>query len=597
MTRSQFSFSVLLLLLCASGVLAQDTTGVRRDTTVIPVMADSVRPIPHMPRHAAQPASGFSDGVWFWDREAFQLEAAITLADLLELLPGVTTFQSGLYLQPEAAAAVGGTAHRVEVWLDGYVLDPLLESSFDLSKLELANIESLRIERRMGRLRIHIETLAPKDTRAYSLVEAGVSQPDANLFRGVFLTPKLFFGPLGLAIDRIDTDGSRGSEPADQFAGWAKWAFIRKNFGVQAQFRRMSTDRDPQVPWAAKYQRDDFIISARANLAKGLVAEVFGGRSNLEVDTVSTVADNDSVPRVSEDNMQFGARASFNSTAFWADASMRLRDSEQLPSAQLDGSAGVRFGVLSGAAEITQSSWRDAGSALELTLRAQAGPFAGFRVFGEATTSDRGVPYTSGFADTTDVVLTSYEGYRLGAELQWRGLTAGAALLKMKADSVRPFGLPFDRQFNRFYHGGDATGIEVGGRAPIPFIKGLFATGSLTYWSEGNIWIYVPVRSYRAGAELHTMPLRSGNLEVLGRLEFVYRGLMLAPNEPTAETESDLRQLPGVNTLDGYLQIRIMDVRAFMRWEDLTGQDAFNLPDRPIQGPRLIYGVKWQFFN
>lgn len=600
----QLGFALLFICCYARGVAAQDTVKVTPPDTSVAAraFADSVRPIPQFPRHDLGPANGFTDGVWVWDGDAYMLEAPITLADLLERIPGVIKLRTGLHLQPEAVAPLGGTANRVEVWLDGYALDPLFESSFDLARLELANMESVRVERRLGRTRIHIQTLAARDSRTYSRIEAGVAQPDANLFRGIFLVPKLFFGPLSLAIDRIDTKGLRGVESADQFSGWAKWSYIRQGFGLQAEYRKMSTDRDPEAPWVAEYERDELIVRARAALGPRLVAEVFGGRSKIEVDTVSTVAEQDSIPSLDAESTQFGARASFATPLFWANGGVRFRNAEQLPSTQIDGAAGIRYGVVSAAAEITQSNWRDAGNSAELMLRAEAGPFAGFRVFGELTASDRGIPYVAGVADTTAAVITSYDGYRFGAQLEWRGITAGGALLKAKTDSVRPFGLPFDRQ-TRSFAGGDADGVEVSGRVPLPLIRGLYAQGSLTNWYGGNVWIWLPVRSYRAGAELHAIPLKSGNLEILGRIEAVYRGLMLVPNpvidaDPsTGDPVPDVMQLPATNTVDAYLQIRIMDVRAFIRYEDLTGQDAAQVPDRPIQGPRVFYGVKWQFFN
>lgn len=596
--------ALLFLFCCARSVAAQDSVAVAPPDTsaAARAFADSVRPIPQFPRHDLGPASGFTDGVWVWDGDAYMLEAPITLADLLERIPGVTKLRTGLHLQPEAVAPVGGTANRVEVWLDGYVLDPLLESSLDLARLELANVESVRVERRLGRTRVHIQTLAAKDSRTYSRVEAGVGQPDANLFRGIFLVPKLFFGPLSLAIDRIDTRGLRGVEPADQFSGWAKWSYIRKGFGIQAEYRKMSTDRDTEAPWAAEHERDELIVRGRAALSARLVAEVFGGRSKIEVDTVSAVSEQDSVPSVDAESTQFGARASFATPLFWANGGVRFRNAEQLPASQIDAAAGMRYGIVAAAAEVTQSSWRDAGNATELNVRAEAGPFAGFRVFGELTSSDRGVPYVSGAADTSKAAITSYDGYRFGAQLEWRGIIAGGALLKAKTDSVRPFGLPFDRQA-RSYAGGDADGLEVSGRVPLPLIRGLYGHGSLTYWYGGNVWIWLPIRSYRAGAELHAIPLKSGNLEILGRIEAVYRGLMLVPNPVTGEDPAtgedlpDVVQLPAINTVDAYLQIRIMDVRAFIRYEDLTGQDAAYVPDRPIQGPRVFYGIKWQFFN
>lgn len=607
MTRLRHNLFLLALLMCAQPAMAQvrppardtlktppDTTRPAQDTTPpTQVFADSVRPIPQLARPYLGPAHGFSDGVWTWDRTALQNEAAITLSDLLQRIPGVLVLHSGLFVQPEAASSLGGTGNRVEVWLDGYVLDPLLEGTFDLARLELAEVDNVRVERRPGMLRIHIETLGARDNRPYSMVEAAVGQPTANLFRGIFLAPKLFVGPAGLAIDRIDgrSRGLGGIEPADHVAGWAKWSFIRSGSGLQVEYRRATTDRDPAVPWPEQYTRTDLVARARLKLVENLVVEAFGGRSRADADT--SVSGADSIPRTKADNKQYGGRISFESPFFWANAAFRARDAKALPATQADGSAGVRVGPLSAVAQATRTDWRNARTASELTLRADAGPFGGLRVFGETTSSDRGVPYLTRSPDSA-AIITPYTGYRAGADFTFRGITLGGALLHAKTDSVTTFGLPFDTAY-RTFPGSDANGFEVSGRLALPF--GFAAEGTMTDWRSGDLGLYMPARTYRAGLELHAIPLKSGNLELIGRIEAIHRGGMFAVNRASTTPDDVMLAMPAINYIDSYFQIRIMDVRAFVHSYNMTGQSVQQLPDRSLPGPRVFYGVKWQFFN
>ena len=608
MNRLRYHSFILIALLCARPALAQvrptmrdtarvlpDSTAPAQDTSkAAPAFADSVRPVPQLADIYQGPAHGFSDGVWEWDRAAFLTEAATTVGDLLERVPGVTVIRSGLYLQPEAASALGGTANRLEVWLDGYILDPLLEGSVDVAKIELVEVESIRVERRLSTIRVYIKTLVSHDSRAYSMVEAAVGQPTANLFRGTFLVPKLFIGPIGLGIDRIDTRGRGGSEGADQSAGWAKWSFIRKGSGVQVEYRRVQTDRGGDVPWAETYARTDLVARARAQIKPGLVAEVFAGQATAERDTTDTKPDS---AHVKVKNTQYGGRVSFESPFFWANGAYRARTAEALPGGQLDGEAGVRYGLVSAVARTTQSDWRSAGTASELTLRAEAGPYRGVRIFGETTSSDRGASYLHRIPDSSKVI-TSYSGYRAGAEATLFGITVGAAALHIKSDSTVSFGLPFDTIGER-YPGADANGWELSGRGPLPLIKGLFAEGMITDWRSGFVGLYLPTRIYRAGLEYSATPLKSGNLQVLGRLEAIHRGAMLYPlhtTGPADEPLTSISMLP-LDYIDAYLQIRIIDVRAFVRYEDLQGQQLPEVPERALRGPRIFYGVKWQFFN
>ena len=591
-----FAAAVFVLLISHVQLYAQepvprDTTRARADTTrtpgdtipAAPVFQDSVRPIAQLARPYFPPALGLSEGVWEWDQQGLLLEASTSLADLLERIPGIFTVRTGLLIQPEAAAAFGGTANRLEVFLDGYALDPLSEASVDITKIELANIERVRVERRIGLIRIHIETLMPKDTRTYSRVEAGVSEPTGNMFRGILLAPKLFVGPLGVAIDRMDTDGLGRNEPGDQIGGWLKWTYIRGQSGLQVEYRRVSTDRDDEIPWASEHTRDDLIGRLRLNIRDGIVAELFGGRSTFESDTADLGETEDSIPKINEETLQYGARVSVSTPLVWARGSLRFRDNEALPSTQLDGAAGFRISeTASVTAEVTQANWRDAGSAFWYSLTGQVRPFSLLRVFGEYTGGDRGAPFL--FGDSA--FINEFSGFRVGGELNWRAFSVGAAALRAESDSSVGFGLPFDSAATAFGNF-SANGFEVSGSVNLPFVRGLSATGHVTNWYKGFRGWYLPQRLVRAGLQLHTTPLPSGNLELYGRIEAVHRGEMVTPVDTIAPD----------NTIDAYVQIRIIDVRIFGRFEDIFGTGAVEVPGREMLGPRLFYGVKWNFWN
>jgi hypothetical protein len=107
----------------------------------------------------------------------------------------------------------------------------------------------------------------------------------------------------------------------------------------------------------------------------------------------------------------------------------------------------------------------------------------------------------------------------------------------------------------------------------------------------------MPTRTYRAGLELHSIPLKSGNLELYGRVERVYRGQMFAFDRAAATPADALVTLPAIGVFNAYFQLRIIDVRAFVRYEDPQGQVIAEVPNRFLRGPRIFYGVKWQFYN
>ena len=598
MIRFRIAAVVWFLMLIHRAALAQDPVPTPRDTTRVPadtlpaeqVIEDSIFPMPQLARHYFPPAAGFIEAAWDFELEDLLLEETTSLSDLLERIPAIFTLRSGLLITPEAAAAFGGTANRLEVFLDGYQLDPLAEASIDLTRIELAHIERVRIERRIGLIRIFLETAIAKDNRPYTRIEAGVGEPNSNVFRGLLLAPKLFFGPLSVAIDRMDTDGFRRAEPGDQFAGWAKWSYIRGQSGLQIEYRRVSTDRDSEIPWTGEQTRDDLIGRLRLNIREGLVAELFGGRSSFVGDTADPQEAEDSLPKIEESTSQYGARLSLETPLLWARGSIRFRDHQALPALQLDASGGVRLGdFVALEADVTSADWRD-GSATWYALHGQLTPLPWLRLFGELTGGQRGAPYVyvdsaGAFIDRS--FINELTGYRAGAQLNVVGITLGGAFLHAQADSTTTFGLPFDSDSaTSAFAGWNVDGFEVEARVPL-FLRGLSAYGMFTQWQSGLRGLYMPARQYRAGLQLHNTPLASGNLELYGRIEAVHRGVMGVP----------FAELPENNTIDAYVQIRIIDVRMFGRFEDILGNNASEVVDRTIFGPRIVYGVKWHFWN
>jgi hypothetical protein len=154
--------------------------------------------------------------------------------------------------------------------------------------------------------------------------------------------------------------------------------------------------------------------------------------------------------------------------------------------------------------------------------------------------------------------------------------------------------LPFDTAFAGF-NGGDVTGWELYGRVPL-FREWLVAEGSFSRWVSGLRWAYLPAETGRGAIEAHSLPLPSGNLEILARIEARRNGSMQVP---IIDEDGEADLVPSVprTIFDAYLQIRILDLRMFIRFDDMTGQNEEYIPGQSVRGPRILYGVKWRFFN
>lgn len=565
----------------------------------VQVVRDSIIPPKLIVEHTMGPSSSFGLGVWYWDQEALLREMAVSLGDLLERIPGIVTYRGGFFMQPETSVSYGGTAGRMEVVLDGYVLDPIASGTFDFSQLPLANIESIRVERRLDLVRISIRTLVARDGRPQSRIEAGVGEPNVNVFRGLLLMPRLGPGPLGLAVERVDTDGYRNRENADDFAAWVKWSYIRGAAGVQVEYLRNNVLREANSPWPAAIDRQDLVVRARAPVGP-VVAELFAGRTSFRNDSVFRLVPlaedstlNDTL-RITTRGLQWGGRASVDFPFAWAEAGLRFRDIDALPSTQVDLAGGVRipnFGEV--AADFTRQNWRDLGSTSSYSVRALTRSLHGLSAFGEIARGDRGATYLT-YPDS-GAIRTERTGTRFGAQFERWGITTGAALLSLEADTVPALGMPWDAS-RVLTRGGKVNGWEFFGRTEL-LVPWLTLEGSYTNWLDGAVWAYMPSQEWRAALQLHTIPLASGNLEILGRLETRRRGGVLMPTVQDTAVGPVLTAFDGFDTLDGYLQIRVADVRLFIRGENLLLKPIPEVPGRSLHQPRFMYGMKWNFWN
>ncbi|CAN5860517.1 hypothetical protein BH23GEM9_BH23GEM9_09590 [soil metagenome] len=569
----------------------------RSEPTDTPQVETDERQVVHFPAMPLAPAAGFAAGEWVWDREALLREAPTSLSELLRTIPSVPTYRGGMFAQPEASAAFGGTAGRVEIEIDGFVLDPLAASTFDLSQFPMAQIREIRVQRRLGLLRIRIRTEEPDHTDPYTRVEAGVGQPAANLFRGLFLVPHVALGPLGLAIERLDTDGVGRTEPASIFSGWGKWAWTDGTRGVQLELLRSTLRRQPDSPWPVDRVRQDLVLRLRNGFAPGLFGEIFAGRSVLEESTPAVQPDTVEW-QLDRSSTQAGARASYQMPQLTLNAAFRYRNAAYLPRTEFHVDADAGIGPVRVGAEATRADWPGHDATLYYGGHAEVGMPYGASAFAEMTGGRRGAPaLPAHLVELAPSIVSERSGWRAGLALQLGSRATGSiAYVSLDQDMARPFGLPFDSAGEPVATT-PAQGIEAYGRLVI--VPGWLAIESwISDWQENAGWVYLPARTWRTALEMHTTPLPSGNLEILARFEAAQRGaaLVFVPTRPTPEDPA-IGVVPAHTVFNGYLQIRVIDVRMFVRWEDLTAQIIEDLPGRFHRGQRIFYGVKWNFWN
>ncbi len=125
---------------------------------------------------------------WRWDRDAMFATGALTLAELLERLPGAVMFRPSWIHSPQTVAFLGDPG-AVRVFLDGVeidALDPRTGNVLDLTEIPLWTLEEVRVERGARELRVHLRSWRYDRTIANTRVDVGTGDLGTNLYRGFF---------------------------------------------------------------------------------------------------------------------------------------------------------------------------------------------------------------------------------------------------------------------------------------------------------------------------------------------------------------------------------------------------------------------------
>lgn len=569
--------------------IPQDTA--RQDTV------DSIPPPPSLlpPLEAGGPP-GWARGVWEWSRDDLLRLPDLSLLDLLERIPGVVPVRADLTAQPEAGAVFGAAAGSTEYVVDGFVLDALTSPTFDPSRISLLALRRVRVERRVTGATVRIETLAPDDGRTQSVIEAGTGDYGINLFRGIFLPPRVFSGALGLGFERLSADGFVPGS-ANHTVSWLKWTWARDSAGVQVEYRHSTMNRSG-VGAATVSGRTDWAVRARGALGP-VTAEAYSGATTQEDEPGE-----EGGTLVREGTPQVGLRIG---TALQgvvpADAflSYRFRDHPRLPGQELELQVRARPSPwLAVEGGVEQGWWSAGANTGRWSARTVLGPFFGTELFGEVVRGgsllgagpELALPApadSGGFRVTRD-------GVRAGLRFAWGQLDVGGAVLQVSADTVLPFGLPMEAAWTGL-QGGEVNGIEVTARLPTG-IDPITLEGWYVGMDAPEQWLYLPRHHWRAGLVYHHQPLPSGHLELFARLEQVFRGAMSVPAAAGGEGGLPYDRVGAYRSTGLELVIRVLSVRAFLRWYNLEHRlEQEDLPGYTKPGQHILWGVKWEFWN
>ncbi len=597
------------VILADSSVILADSSEILADSSEI--LADSGRVAPkRLPVISSGPGPSYGLAVWLWDRGALLSTRAVTLAELVALIPGVIALKGGDYGTPVTVMSFGVGGGRVRVLWDGFEWIPLDGGVPDLSRIGLAGLDEVRVERHPGELRIELRTREPTSPDPATVVHVGTGDLGTNLLSGVFVHPNVFRGSFTLAFDRLETRGP-GLAAGGTLSGIAlRYSIARGDRGGFVAEMRRFAPRTEVVGLVTGLTRNDWNVRARWRLAEGLIGEGYWGASSLAGGPEDPIYGGLDTRRT-----QLGLRTKYTVGNLWAQGTARRFSGHGVPDANYEiaaGGARASVASLDGSLRIERWAGRYATS---WRARIETAPLWGFSLFASYEDGETGAPFVGGYEaylrslrlgppaqpdpiEEPRPRFTNRTGIRAGGRLSWRGLNLSGAWLSMEADSLRPLGLALDPD-GISSPGGDRMGFEATASIPVPFpIPGFVLQGAVQAWDDDLA--YLPKRLWDGALAYHGIFKESRNLELWGGLGVTSRdlmpiGILELGGDPTVP---DLIEVPRSEEWYIHIQVRIVTVNFFVRWENVRRKsDNVDFPDRRQPQARTLYGVRWLLNN
>lgn len=577
-------------------------------------LADSVTRVRrNLPELGRSPRAGWKTGLRSWDHGEIMASGAATLAELLAEVPGLLVTLHGDYGTPAGATAFGTGGGGLRVFRDGFELYPFAGGAPNLSRLGLAGIGRVRIDRGVGGVRVDLQSVRNERSRSLSLIEVGTGELDTNLFRGVLAAPRALGGSLGVALERTDTRGPGGNEPGNVSGSWFRYQWQPSEaWGVAVDYRSASSETKVS-PFPSKVGRTDWVVRARKRTGGGLTGELYAGRSSHSLGEPSDTAGIGSGILVEGgDRFQLGARAEYSAAAGWARGEYRRFDGGGLPAWRLDGTVGYDRPDLGGVeARFETAGWPE-GEPKAFGARAWSAPLAGivslFASWEEGAFGNRiGVLreiVSGGDTVARDTLegprhgIQERRGRRAGARIGWRGAVVSGAWLGASADTVFPIEFVADPSASPVPEWAERTGWEALASLPVPGARGLRLEASYQSWDAPAV--YLPERMYGGALAFHRAYLESGNFEWWWRVGVRGHSEVMLPRleGPDGNGARLLARAPSFQYWYARTQARILTVRIFVRWDNLLGNEELRYPPGPpLPTWRTVFGIRWTMFS
>ena len=526
-----------------------------------------------------------------WNRAQLFATGALTLVDLLDRIPGITTFRSGWLATPQTAT-FNGDFRRVRVFYDGLEIDNLDNRTggvLDLSTIQMWTLEHLSIERSASELRVYMRTWRVDNTDPYTRVDVATGNEDTNLYRGFYGKRYDNGGVLQLAGQQYGVASTRSAGSGDALSLLARVGIARKGWSLDGFANRLHATRDiqrspfgsPPVLSLDATTTNAYLRAAVGAAHGGPWAQVtvaslgFKGTTGPDRNVAATSQPDTTERRFLE--TQYNVSGGYTGGAARLEINDRVRSIAGSRSNAISGRLdfATPLGVLSGFAE--HDGFR---RTINADVGARAEPFPFLALSGSVARLAPSGGGTPALASTTTV--------RGEAGLRILGPWVSAGMISTdKTQGLAP--LVYDTLLLPT-PAGRATAQTLSIRGPLG--RGFGIDSWLTRWDQPRA--YQP--QFQSRSEINfTSNFRrrfpKGDFELHAAGVYEYRGHTTFPLAAGDDRTGTAK------TLSALLEIRILRAVVTYQQRNILGYPYDVLPGFELPRVLAIYGVRWEFWN
>ncbi len=543
-----------------------------------------------------------------FSRDEILSSGAMNLADLLDRVPGVTTYRSG-WLAGVHAASFAGDTRRLRLFVDGVEMDaiePRNGGAIDLTDVQLWTLEELVVERAAGEIRVWMRTWTVERTTPYTRADIFTGDLNTNAFRGLFarrwrngVLLQLGGQQVATQSGRVnafsgaETSSGRGDGTVQGFMARVGWSKRRVSVDVFAN--ATGRERDPHraregftdlLAYKGS-RRDAYVRVGYGDTLRGFWSQAIVGvvRTRLQgvgdstpnTDT-SVVVVTDTIRGRTQQLLAAGYRTSRWSVSM-TDRVRPVNGTAVHAPAVRGRLGGARYAI----GAFAEQNGADSTRRLDLSARAQ--PFSWLILTGAQST--RSIDSATGGLVGSSVRAEA--AFRVGR--LWLG---GGAIRDGMSRFASPviIGTP-----EALLSSVDAQGVLVSATGRL--YKDVRLDVQAIRW-DGSQYNrpQLQVRTELALISDWRRRFPRGEFSINARIWHELRGgVPFFYGTPAGSSTPDVRITERANVVTGMLELRIQRATLFYQYRNLTGGAYEQIRGITMPPAVQMYGVRWEFWN